>query len=329
MDTKYAITLPVSSLSADGCVDMAKKAEQEWGYQSIWLAETGGADSFALSGAIAQATSSVDIGTAIVPVYNRTPAVLASGTGTVSQLSGGRFILGLGTSSHAIIENWNGVPFEAPLGRVRETVAVLRQAFAGEKTQFEGKTLRSKGYRLGAPPVGHQRIYLAALREKMLRLAGEIGEGLVINFFPLTALPMILAAYQDGAAKAGRDATDDEVVARFNVAVTDDAPAARNLVRMAFGGYVAAPVYNRFFEWVGFEDVARGVADAFARRDRKATAAAMSDDFVDRIAIIGTADECREKLAAFVEAGITTPVISPLAATPDAAASVYEALAPA
>jgi probable F420-dependent oxidoreductase len=325
---KLAITLPAPFLSASQCVDLAVKAEKEWGYEAIWLAETGGAESFALGGAIAQATERVDIGTAIVPTFNRTPAVLAAGAGTVAQLSGDRFILGLGTSSHAIIEQWNGLSFERPLTSVRETVAILRQALAGQKTDFEGSMLRSHGFRLGVVPDAPMRIYLAGLREKMLELAGEIGDGLIINFMPASAMPKILAAYRAGAERAGRDGSGDEVVARFQVAVTDDVPTARKIVRAGFAGYVATPVYNKFFEWVGFDDVAKGVREAFASKDRAASTAAMSDDFIDRVTILGTAEECREKLAAFVEAGVTTPVLSPLAASPQAAQAVYEAFAP-
>ena len=137
----------------------------------------------------------------------------------------------------------------------------------------------------------------------MLELAGEVGEGLIINFMPVEAMPKILGAYRAGAQRAGRDASSDEVVARFQVCITDDVASARKLVRLGFGGYVATPVYNRFFEWVGFGDVAKGVKKGFATKDREATAAAMTDDFIDRVAILGTAEECREKLAAFVEAG--------------------------
>jgi probable F420-dependent oxidoreductase len=325
---KLAITLPAPFLSAAECVDLARRAEDDWGYPALWLAETGGADSFALAGALATATRHVEIGTAIVPAYNRTPAVLAAGAATLAQLSGDRFVLGLGTSSHAIIEQWNGVPFEAPLARMRETVAILRQALAGQKTSFDGDTVRSHGLRLGALPAKPLRIYLAGLREKMLELAGEVGEGLIINFMPIQAMPKILGAYRAGAARVGRDASSDEVVARFQVGITDDVAAARNLVRAAFGGYVATPVYNRFFDWVGYGDVAKGVKEAFAKRDREASAGAMTDDFIDNVTILGSAEECREKLAAFVEAGVTTPILSPLAAGRDAAAAVYAALAP-
>jgi probable F420-dependent oxidoreductase len=326
---KLAISLPAPFLSAADCIDVARRAENEWGYENIWLAETNGPDSFTLAGALATATSRATIGTAIVPVYNRTPAVLAMSAASLAQLSGDRFILGLGSSSHAIIESWNGVAFERPLGHVRDAVAIVRQALAGEKTQHEGASLHSAGLRLGSLPAKPVPIYLAGLRPKMLALAGEIGDGLIINLFPVTALPQILAAYRSGAEGASRDASKDEVVCRFQVAVTDDVPAARNLIRMAFAGYVAQPVYNAFFAWCGFEDEAKAVADAFARRDRAASTAAMSDDLVDRVTILGSAEQCREQIAGFVEAGVTTPVIAPVATDRRSVDAVFEALAPA
>ncbi|HVP31332.1 MAG TPA: LLM class F420-dependent oxidoreductase [Myxococcota bacterium] len=326
---RLAISLPLPGLSARDCVELAQRAETEWGYPAIWLAETAGPDAFALAAAIAQATRRITIGTGVVPVYNRTPAVLAMAASTLAQLSGGRFVLGIGSSSHAIVDDWNGVPFEKPLTRVRETVAVLRQALAGEKTAFEGRTLRSRGFRLGSLPCPAVPIYVGALREKMLALAGELGDGLVVNLFPVSALPKMLAAHRAGAAKAGRDASGHEVVCRFQVAVTEDVPAARRLVRAAFAGYVAQPVYNAFFAWCGFEDEARAVREAFARRDRAASTAAMSDDLVDRVTILGSAERCRAQLAEFVAGGVTTPVLSPLTADRRAIEATFEAFAPA
>jgi probable F420-dependent oxidoreductase len=325
---RLAVSLPVPFLGARECVELARRAEDEWGYPAIWLAETNGPDSFALGGAIAAATSRATIGTAIVPVYNRTPAVLAMSAATLAQLSQDRFVLGLGSSSHAIIEDWNGMPFELPLTRVRETVTILRQALAGQKTAFEGKTLRSRGFRLGNPPARPVPIYLAGLREKMLALAGEIGDGVIVNLFPATALSKMLAALRSGAKRAGRDAGGLEVVCRFQVAVTDDVPAARGLVRFAFASYFAQPVYNAFLRWCGFEAEARAVAEAFARGDRAASSAALSDSMIDRIAILGTAERCREQIAEFVAAGVTTPVISPLATDPRQIEAIFEAFAP-
>jgi probable F420-dependent oxidoreductase len=326
---RLAITLPAPFFGARESVGLGRRAEREWGFEAIWLAETAGPDSFSLAGALALETERVTIGTAIVPVYNRTPAVLAMSAGSLAQLSGNRFVLGLGSSSHAIVEGWNGIPFERPLAHGRESVAVIRQALAGERTSFEGSTLRSRGFRLGSLPPKPVPIYLAALRERMCALAGEIGEGLIVNLFPCSALPRMLEAYRAGARSAGRDASRDEVVCRFQVAVTDDVPAARGLFRMVFSPYFATPVYNAYLAWCGFEDEARRLAEAFARGDRAASAAALGDEVVDRIAILGSAEACRAKIAEFVAAGVTTPVISPLATSQRGVEAVFEAFAPA
>jgi probable F420-dependent oxidoreductase len=326
---RLAITLPAPFLDARACVELGRRAEAEWGYDAIWLAETNGPDSFTLAGALALATRRATIGTAIVPVYGRSPAVLAMSAGSLGQLTEGRFVLGLGSSSHAIVEGWHGIPFERPLATVREAVELVRAALTGGRTDYRGERFRSTGLHLGARPAAPVPIYLGALREKMLRLAGAVGDGLIVNLFPLSALPRILSAWRAGAAQAGRDATGQEVVCRFQVCVTDDVAKARQLVRAAFGGYVATPVYNKFFAWCGYEGVARGVADAFGRGDRAGVAAAMTDEFVDGIAILGSAESCREQVAAFVAAGVTTPVIAPLAADPASIERIYEAFAPA
>jgi len=326
---RLAVSLPAPFVSARACVELGRRAETEWGYPAIWLAETNGPDSFSLAGALATVTERVTIGTAIVPVYNRSPAVLAMSAGTLAELSGDRFVLGLGSSSHAIIEGWNGVPFERPLAHVREAVQIVRQALVDGRTDFRGEVFRSKGLRVGARTRQPAPIYVAALREKMLRLAGALGDGLIVNLFPVTALPRILAAWRAGAAEAGRDVDGQEVVCRFQVCVTDDVARARQIVRAGFGGYVATPVYNKFFAWCGFEDVAEAVADAFARGDRAGVAAAMTDDFVDRIAILGSAEACRAQVAEFVAAGVTTPVIAPLALDRAGVERVFEAFAPA
>lgn len=326
---RLAISLPLPFHSVRDCVEIARRAEREWGYTACWLAETSGPDAFVLAAAIADATERMTIGTAVVPVYNRTPAVLAMASGTLAQLSGDRFVLGVGSSSHAIVRDWNGIPFESPLAHVRESVEITRQALAGRKTDYEGEHLRSRGFRLGSPPANPVPIYVGALREKMLMLAGEIGDGLVLNLFPVSALPQMLDAHRRGGAGVGRDVSDHEVVVRFQVSVTKDLAAARNLVRFAFGPYVAAPVYNRFFAWCGFDVEAKAIADAFGRGDRSGLAAAMTDDLVDRVTILGDADRCRAQVAEFVAAGVSTPVLSPLATDKQGVLDVFEAFAPA
>ena len=142
---KLALSLP-SPPDVSNCLDWARRSES-LGYESIWIAETGGPDPFVLAGAVAQVTQKARIGIAVSPVYIRTPATIAAAAGTVSQIAPSRFVLGLGSSSHAMIENWHGLKLDKPVTRVRETVAAVRGMLAGEKVQMQGKTLRTRGFR--------------------------------------------------------------------------------------------------------------------------------------------------------------------------------------
>ena len=328
-----APTRPAFSLPLAGTVpeqrDLARR-DEALGYRDVWLAETAGPDAFALATLVAEATSALRIGTCVVPVYTRSPAVLAAAAGTVSQVAGpGRFVLGLGASSPAIVDDWSGVPFDAPLTRVRETVEVVRRMLAGEKVEFRGKTVRSRNFRLGSPPAGPVPIWLAAQRPMMARLAGELGDGGVCtNFIPAAAVPRLLTEVRAGAAAAGRDASQIEVVARLSTIVTDDKQAGFDLLRGFFGAYLATPVYNPFLAWCGFEDEARMIREGWAAKDRAKTAAGVTDTIIDQVAIVGDVAECKDKLARFVEAGITVPMLNPIAADAASAALVLEALAP-
>ena len=323
---RLALSLPVAPDVA-ACVEWARRAES-LGYESIWIAETGGPDPFVLAGVIAQLTTAARIGLAVSPVYIRTPATIASAAGTVSQLAPGRFILGLGASSHAIVENWHGVPFRKPLSRVRETVNVVRAMLAGERVKFEGQTVRSQGFRLMVPPAAPVPIYVGALRPPMLELAGEVGDGVAVNLFPVEALPKMLQHIAAGAGRAGKDARQLEVVCRHQVLVTDDKRGARELFRAALTGYFATPVYNKFAAWYGFEEEAALIAKGFQSGDRELTRKGMTDRFVDSLGIFGSLEECRERIAAYVAAGVTTTIVSPLTFDPEGIRRTLEGLAP-
>lgn len=258
----------------------------------------------------------------------RTPATIAAAAGTVSQLAPGRFVLGLGSSSHAMVENWHGTPFRKPLSRVRETVTTVRAMLAGEKVALEGKALRTRGFRLLVPPATEVPIYVGALRPAMLELAGEIGDGLAVNLFPVDALPRMLLHVAAGARKAGKDPGGLEVVCRHQVVVTDDKAAAREMFRAGLAGYFATPVYNKFAAWYGFDEEAELVARGFATKDRELTRKGMTDRFVDALGIFGSIEECRERIAAFVEAGVTTTAVSVLSFDPAVIRRTIEGLAP-
>jgi alkanesulfonate monooxygenase SsuD/methylene tetrahydromethanopterin reductase-like flavin-dependent oxidoreductase (luciferase family) len=155
-------------------------------------------------------------------------------------------------------------------------------------------------------------IYLGALNEQMLRLAGELCDGICLNMVPERALPQVLGAVRAGAEAAGRDPSSIEVVSRLHVAVTDDEDEGRALIRSQFGAYAATPGYNRCFEWIGFEREAREIRERFAAGDRTGVAAAVSDELCDAMALVGDVDRVRARIRAYAEAGIDVCVINPL-----------------
>ena len=311
------------------CRRVARRAE-ELGYESLWIADTGaGPDAFVVAAVAAEVTKRVRLGTAVIPIYTRALPVLAAGAGSVAQLAPGRVVLGLGVSSETIVDAWGGVPFRKPLTRMRETVDVLRRILAGERVTFDGKTVRTKNFRLVSPPPKPVPLYVAALMPPMLELAGELADGVILNFFPVDALPRILDHVRRGAARAGRDPKTLEVVARFQVIVTDDVAAGRAAIRLMMGPYFATSVYNRFVAWCGFPDEARAIDAGWRAKDRAANQAAVTDAMIDRLAIIGDAAHCRARLAEFAAAGVTTPMVHPFLFDDAAIWATLEGLAPA
>jgi probable F420-dependent oxidoreductase len=274
-------------------------------------------------------TSRVRIGTAVIPAYTRTPPVISSAAASCAELAPGRFVLGIGASSENIVQKWSGIPFARPLSRVRETVGTVRSILAGEKSDFSGRTLESHGYRLQmATPAPAIPIHVGALGPPMLELAGEIADGVTLNMMPVEAVPKMLEHVRLGAARAGRDPETIEVVARFMVCVTDDPDGARAMMRAFFGPYFATSVYNRFVAWCGFEQEAAEIRAGWEARDRARVGAAVDDSMIDRIAVIGSAQQCRDRLEAFRAAGVTTPMVNPIAGDEASAVAMLEALAP-
>jgi probable F420-dependent oxidoreductase len=322
---ELSLSLPAPGLSFRQQVEYARRAEDA-GYTTAWVAETAGPDAFVLAAAVAGGTG-LRLGTGVVPVYTRTPMALAMAASSVAQITGDRFTLGLGSSSHNIVEGWGGTPFVKPLTRVRETVEVLRQALTGQKVMYEGETLRMSNFRLGFAPKQPLPIYVGALNAKMLRLAGAVGDGCWVNMLGEEKVPQIRAEYEAGAREAGRD--PGPIVCRMQTVVTDQPEAAYGMVKGAMAGYVATPVYNKFFTWIGFEDEARGVREAFGRGDRAGTAEAMTDDLAKQIVTAGTPEEIAERFVAYGENGIDDACMQPLVPSADAAYATMEQVAAA
>jgi probable F420-dependent oxidoreductase len=230
-------------------------------------------------------------------------------------------VLGVGSSSNVIVERWNGMAFEAPYQRVRDTVRFLRSALAGEKVTEDYETFAIKGFRLTAVPDKPPPILVAALRSGMLRLAGREADGAIVNWLaPDDVATVAPYVHQAGPGK--------EIAARIFVAPTEDAEMARGVARFAIAAYLTVPVYRAFHEWLGREELMTPMQAAWAAGDRKAALEAIPDSLVDDLVVHGSPESCREQVQAYVEQGVTTPVLALLPVGVDSATAVA-ALAPA
>jgi probable F420-dependent oxidoreductase len=320
-----AVSLPLTGVDARSAIDVAREAQQR-GYAACWTSEVQGPDAFTTLGALAVATD-LELGVAVVPAQTRTAVVLGMSAVSLAELSGGRFTLGLGASSEVIVGRWAGQPFDRPLTAVRETVEAIRPILAGERSTHDGTLVRVGGYKPHAsPPGGRVPLVLGALNPRSCRMVGELGvDGVALNQLGPGHVAPILAQVAEGAGQPLPP--DFTVVARLFCAVTDDVPAARQAVKAVFAPYLATRAYNAFYRWMGFEQEAQGVLDAGG--DRGAMAAALSDRLVDELFCLGDADEVAAKVAAYTDAGVTVPVIQPLAFGREQAEATLWALADA
>lgn len=306
---RIGMSLPIAGASVQDAIQLVQHLES-LAWDDIWLGDGAGQDALTLLPLLLANTFKMRMGTAVTPVFTRTPAVLASSFSVINQAFPERFIAGLGSSSHAVIENWHGLPMEKPLTRIKETVSLLRSIMAGKKTHFNGEVLRSNGYQ--QPANNNQAIYLAGLRPKMLETAAEIADGIILNLFPRTALPKIMEHIAIGAKRGGKDPAAVEVVCRYVICVNKDKALGRKAFREQYLPYYATKVYNKYLAWAGYEDAAYEIAEGFKTRDRARSLAAMSDELVDEIAIIGDQQECQQRVLECAKQGVHAHVMSPL-----------------
>lgn len=312
------ITIPLEPFVNQHITTLARRAE-ELGYTDAWSAESFSHDAFAPLAATAVVTTKLRLGTAIVPVFTRPAALIAMSSATLQQISNGRFVLGLGLSTPTIVQQWMGVPYEKPVTRMRETVQALRAAFTGGKVVLAGKTMKINGFRLDVPLEKPPPIYIAAQGSLMLRTAGEIGDGVLVNFITPDALPSMLRHVHEGARAAGKDPTDFDVVCRIIVVVDEDAERARHELRRSLTAYVTVPQYNKFFCEFGYADVAEASLAAWNAGDRKKAVELIPDRMVSDIYVVGNADYCRKRLQEYFDAGVITTALhlTSLAPTPE------------
>jgi probable F420-dependent oxidoreductase len=307
---RWGLTVPLTGIALPENADLWRRAEAA-GYTDLWSGETNGPDGFTPLALAAAWTEKVRLGTGVVVVMQRGRALLAQEAAALADASGGRFALGIGASSDRIVEGWNAMPFEKPLTKMSETIDFLRAALSGERADG--------GFKLERAPAGRVPIIVAALRGKMLRLAVEKGDGAFTNFLPLEALPKVVEQL-DGAPEGF------ERLCRF-FCIPGEREQIEPLARFMFSSYITVPVYEAFYRWLGYGEKIDEMVAAWNAKDRQRSAEAAPWDLIEEMFIFGSPEQMRERLQAFVEGGITLPVITPIT-TPDKLGELIEALVP-
>jgi probable F420-dependent oxidoreductase len=313
---RFGFTFPFDGLPLHAHRDALQEAER-LGYTDAWSYEIDGVDCFSPLAMAAIWTEKLHLGTAIANVYTRGPLTLATSAMAIAEAAPGRFSLGIGAGSSVIIERWNGMPFERPYSRVRDVASLMRRVLAGERVSDEMETVHVNGLRLSRQLAPPPKLYIAALRKRMLMLAGEMGDGAIINWLGADDVPKAVAAMRHGAERAGRDPAQLDVVCRIFVCMTDDHAVVDFLGRRAVAAYLNVPVYAKFHEWLGRGPLLQPMWDAWSAGDRNAATAAIPRETIDDLLVHGDAETCRRKVQAYVDAGVTVPVLNFLPAAQD------------
>lgn len=301
---RYGMTIPLAGVPLH--------QHREWleemvdlGYTDFWSSEANGHDGFTPLALAAAWVPTARLGIAIIPAFTRGPALMAQSVASLADAAPGRFVMGIGTSSNVIVEQWNGIPFEKPYQRTRDMVRFLRKALAGEKVSEAFETFEVKGFRSGVKLEQQPKILVAALRQGMLRLAGREGDGAILNW--LSADDVKQVAPHVHAGGEGK-----EIVARIFVLPTEDRAMALAIGRRAVAAYLNVPVYAAFHEWLGRGDRLADMWKKWKEGDRAGALEAIPEDVVDALIVNGSPDACREHVQRYVENGVHTPALAVL-----------------
>jgi len=304
---KLGLNLPYEgSLAFPEAVELAQRAEA-LGFESVWMPEAYGTDAVSILGALAARTQRIRLGTGIVNVFSRTPALLAQTAATLDLISGGRFILGLGTSGHQVVSGWHGMAFDRPLVRMRETIAIVRQVLRRDRLIFEGEVFRLDE----TVP-----IYLATLTPGGLRLTGELADGWIPTLFSPGHMDLFRPELEAGAKISGRSLDSLAIAPHVPVSIDDDRARAREALKPWVALYVGGMgsrtknFYNDLVSRYGFADDARTLQDLYLGGKQLEAIRGVPDALVDAISIAGPPAYVRERLAAWASAGVTTLLAS-------------------
>ncbi len=270
---------------------------------SIWIPETWGMEVFSMLSTISQIARKPKIGSSIINIYSRSPTLIAMAATTLDTLSNGRFILGLGTSSESIVQEWHGFKLEKPLQRMREYVEIIRLAVSGKKVDYNGKLFQLKNFTLLIkPPRREIPIYLAAVNQKMVDLTWEIADGVIFYLHPISELQSTIRKMQS------RKKID--VASQLITCVSDDEEKAVERAKKTLAFYISVgKIYREFLAKNGFKNETENIYEEFKKSGLASNYKLVSNSMLDALVICGTPEDCRKKLERFVKAGVALPII--------------------
>jgi F420-dependent oxidoreductase-like protein len=313
-------------MGAQEQLQVVQEAER-LGYDSVWAAEAYGSDAATVLAWLAAGTSKIKLGSAVFQMPGRSAAMTAMTAATIDELSGGRMVLGIGSSGPQVAEGWHGQRFGRQLQRTREYIEVVRMALARERVDYQGETIElplpdgpGKALKLMISPV-QQRIpiYLAAIGPKNTALAGEIADGWLPTFFSPEHVSELRGLLQEGAAASGRSLDGFDIAPNVNAYISDDVEAARDLTRPLLALYIGGMgsrkqnFYNNLVQRYGFEAEAKEIQDLYLEGRKDEAGAAIPDRLIDMVSLCGPRDQVADRISAFRDAGVGTLTVSPLA----------------
>ncbi len=304
--------------TVEGAIERVRLAES-LGYETVYTTHIAGRESLTVLTAYALATREIRVGSGVVPIYTRTPATMAQTAVTIDELSGGRLTLGLGVSHRPVVEGWHGQTIDRPVREMREYAGIVRAILRGEDPPASEKW--PTGFRLvGVDPRPQLPVYIAALSPAMLRLAGEIGDGVILWLCcPSYIRDVVIPEVAAGRERAGRTLKGFDVVAAVPYAVVEDRAAAHAAMRRELLPYFGLPFYRAMIERSGFGEEIAAFDTAAGGSDVEAMQGAISERFLSELGAVGSAEDVREGVARYRDAGATSPCVGPVAHTDFAA----------
>ncbi|MUV87396.1 TIGR04024 family LLM class F420-dependent oxidoreductase [Natronomonas sp. CBA1123] len=331
--TERDVFLPVAAQpSVDALVEQAQLGE-ELGYDTAWLPETWGRDAVTTLTCIARETETIDIGTSIMPVYSRSPALIGQSAATLQEVSEGRFRLGLGPSGPIVIENWHGAEFGNPLRRTRETVDIVKQVLSGEEVEYDGEYFDLEGFRLRCEaPDPVPPVETAGMGPKAVELAGRFADGWHALMLTRDGLRDRLEDFERGSEMGDRDRSEQRVTLSLTCCALEDEAEAKRLAKQHAVFYLGGmgTYYRDNLARQGHEEVANAIYDNYQDGDREAAMEALPDDLLEQLVVWGTPEGAREHFDRFTDVeGVEAVSVSfPRAANLEQIESTMRALQP-